>query len=167
LFNHEIYLHFYRLRLSSIKVRHALIKLKLLELGNVREYNSFDDIVTLPTVFEDIDDEHASNLEEKLNVYERQYLQYITMNDQISKNNLLNPNNKKRIKQNDVVIKTIQRSVIDKFLKDSVNIKKCENCGTFSNSFRKDGYSKIFQKPLPKRDANQNKAMKKKIKVHS
>lgn len=146
-------------------MRHALIKLKLLELGNLREYHSFDDIIVDPVVFDDTDNEHAINLEEKLNGYERQYLQYITMNDQINKSNLLNPNKKKSIKQNDSVIKTVQRGVIDKFLKDAVHIKKCENCNTFSNTFRKDGYSKIFRKPLPKRDAGQNKAMKKKIQV--
>ena len=32
-----------------------------------------------------------------------------------------------------------------------VGVKKCENCGCYSNPFRKDGFAKIFQKPLPKK----------------
>lgn len=159
--------------MSAIKVRHTLIKLRLLELGNISEYLSFEDLITVPVVFEDYEVTHASDLEKKLLQYEEQYKQYVTNNNKnITKNNLNNAdntrnsnNNKKINKQNDISIKNMQRLCIEIFFKTAIHTKKCENCGGNSNTFRKDGYSKIFQKPLAKRMQKQMRAMKKKIQV--
>ena len=72
---------------------------------------------------------------------------------------------KKLIKQDDVTYKTIQRSVIDNFFKTATAMKKCENCGAYSPAFRKDGFSKIFQKALPKRTQKIMRSMRKVLKV--
>ena len=153
--------------MSTARVRHALIKLKLLELGNVAEFESFDELTTAPLVFDDVENTHASDLENKLQEYEKKYLHMIARNNEIKKYNSKLPftQHKKLIKQNDVVIKTMQRAVIDSFFKISVNTKKCENCGAFSPGFRKDGFSKIFQKAMPKRLSKQMRAQRKKLQV--
>ena len=153
--------------MSSTRVRYALIKLKLLELGNLAEYESFDDLITAPVVFDDMENMHATDLENKLIEYEKQYLMMIARNVEISKYNERKSfiHHKKFIRQTDVTIKSTQRSVIDGFLKLAVNTKKCENCGSFSPGFRKDGFSKIFQKAMPKRLAKQMKAMRRKLQV--
>lgn len=158
-----------RLRMSSTRVRHTLIKLKLLELGNIAEYELFDDLTTVPVVFDDIENTHASDLEKKLIEYEKQYLKMMIRNNEIKKQNENKSfiYHKKIIKQTDASIKVIQRGVIDTFLKTSVAIKKCENCGSFSPGFRKDGFAKIFQKAMPVRLAKQMKAMRKKLQVTS
>lgn len=153
--------------MSSARVRHTLIKLKLLELGNISQYESFDELLTTPVVFDDMETSHASDIESKLCEYERQYAQMINVNSEIRKYNASTSfhNHKKLIKQNDPTYKTIQRSVVDTFFKAAMAMKKCENCGAFSPTFRKDGFTKIFQKPLAKRVQKQMKAMKKKLQV--
>lgn len=156
-----------RLRVSSTRVRHTLIKLKLLELGNISQYESFDELLTVPVVFDDIETNHASDLETKLCEFERQYVQMMTANNEIRKFNSKTTayHHKKLMKQDDVTYKTIQRSVIDNFFKTATAMKKCENCGAFSPAFRKDGFSKIFQKALPKRTQKIMRSMRKVLKV--
>jgi DNA-directed RNA polymerase I subunit RPA1 len=155
------------MRMSSARVRHTLIKLKLLELGNISQYESFDELLTTPVVFDDMETSHASDIESKLCEYERQYAQMINVNNEIRKYNASTSfhNHKKLIKQNDVTYKTIQRNVVDNFFKSAIAMKKCENCGAFSPAFRKDGFTKIFQKPLNKRVQKQMRAMRKKLQV--
>ena len=157
------------MRISSARVRHTLIKLKLLELGNISQYESFDELLTSPVVFDDMETSHASDIENKLAEYERQYAQMINMNNEIRKYNAstTHHHHKKLIKQSDTTYKTIQRTVVDTFFKSASAMKKCENCGAFSPAFRKDGYTKIFQKPLNKRVHKQMKAMRKKLQVNS
>eukprot|EP01035_Chromulina_nebulosa_P018336 gene18336-24027_t len=77
----------HRLKASSAKTRHALIKLKLLDMGDVTNALSLDD--------------------------------------------------------------TVQPA-----------LKKCENCQARSPAYRKDGYSKIFQRPLGKRVKNDKRHLK-------
>ena len=153
--------------MSSSRVRHTLIKLKLLELGNIAEFESFDDLTTVPVVFDDLENTHASDLEKKLAEYEKQYLQLVSRNQEIKRYNQNKPfvHQKKLSKQNDVTVKVMQRAVIDAFLKTAIGIAKCENCGSFSPGFRKDGFAKIFQKAMPIRMAKQMKAMRKKLQV--
>jgi hypothetical protein len=43
-----------------------------------------------------------------------------------------------------------RRVLFSSFIKDSIAKKKCENCGVLSRAIRKDGYTKILQKPLSK-----------------
>lgn len=155
------------MRVATARVRHTLIKLKLLELGSISQYESFDDLVTTPAVFDDVEASNGSDLESKLAEYERQYSQMIKLNNEIRKFNANTTihNHKKMIKQTDTTFKTIQRSVIDQFIKAAVAMKKCDNCGAFSPTFRKDGFTKIFQKPLNKGVQKQMKVMKKKLQV--
>jgi hypothetical protein len=47
-----------------------------------------------------------------------------------------------------MLIAYCRREVVDEFMKIIGGMKKCENCGAFSPALRKDGYSKLFQKPL-------------------
>ncbi len=51
----------------------------------------------------------------------------------------------------DLLIKNLQRDLIDVFQKAAIDAKRCENCSAFSPPIRKDGASKIFQKPIPMR----------------
>jgi len=49
------------------------------------------------------------------------------------------------------MMKAMQSRLIDEFMRSIMKSKKCENCGGFSPAFRRDGWAKIFQKPLPKK----------------
>ena len=41
--------------------------------------------------------------------------------------------------------------IVDAFQKLCISIKKCESCGSPSPPIRKDGYTKLFEKPMPKK----------------
>ena len=51
----------------------------------------------------------------------------------------------------DPYIKDLQSEVIDVFQKAAMAVKACENCGAHTAPLRKDQYTKLFQKPMPKR----------------
>lgn len=58
-----------------------------------------------------------------------------------------------------------QQEVIETFQKLCVGVKKCENCGSHSPGFRKDGFAKIFQKPLAKKYQKEMTALRHRYKV--
>ena len=133
------------------KSRYLLIKLKLLEMGEVNNALELDDLL-IPSQLEIGKEKvHDSNMQSELLLYEERY--------DIFKRN------KKASYRIDSYHKTLQSEAIDLFFKSNNAIKKCENCGAFSPSFRKDGFTKIFQKSLPKRIRNTMKTMKLQLKV--
>jgi DNA-directed RNA polymerase I subunit RPA1 len=89
--------------------------------------------------------------DERLAYYERKYDEFVRR--------------RKHIKTApDLYIKSLQRETIDSFMKACIAMKRCENCSAFSPPFRKDGATKIFQKPLPKRQQKQMAPLKLKLK---
>ncbi|KAG0223526.1 hypothetical protein BGW41_005462 [Actinomortierella wolfii] len=56
------------------------------------------------------------------------------------------------------VVNEERKQVIADFYRKACHKRRCENCGSFSPSFRKDGYAKIFEKPLTKKQAIYNQA---------
>ncbi|KAI7821035.1 hypothetical protein BC939DRAFT_504581 [Gamsiella multidivaricata] len=56
------------------------------------------------------------------------------------------------------VVSDERRRVIAEFYRRATAKKKCENCASFSPSFRKDGFAKIFEKPLTKKQQLYNTA---------
>ncbi|KAK3841594.1 MAG: DNA-directed RNA polymerase I complex large subunit Nuc1 [Linnemannia gamsii] len=49
------------------------------------------------------------------------------------------------------VVNDERKRVIADFYRRATAKKKCENCATFSPTYRKDGFAKIFEKPLTKK----------------
>ena len=141
---------FFRFRMSAAHVRQTLVKLKLLEIGDVGAAETIDDHNVTEAVFDKSERTLAADLEQKLRQYEAQYEAF--------------SRNPKR-KPADNHAKSLQRAVIDAFIKATIACKKCENCGAFSPAFRKDGYAKIFQKPLSKKFRIAMQAMKKRVHV--
>ena len=213
-------LYCHKFRMDAVKVRQYLVKLKLLELGNITEFTNFDDYLVPPqvmmslTVWEatylficsspsypsprasttlaawifllrfppsltfqhflrvsfgsfvssfvpptgqgvmDVDEsEWATDLETRLLGYERQYDALIAARQRqaTAQGVALHRLSKGRGEGDSSNAKALRRGVVDAFHKAIVAVKKCENCGCISDAFRKDGFSKIFQKPLPKR----------------
>ncbi|KAF9193699.1 hypothetical protein BGZ51_002363 [Haplosporangium sp. Z 767] len=56
------------------------------------------------------------------------------------------------------VVNDERKRVIAEFYRRATAKKKCEHCASFSPTFRKDGYAKIFEKPLSKKHAMYNTA---------
>lgn len=139
-----------RLRMSATRVRHYLIKLKLFEMGETKQAEAFDDMVSPPQIFEDSENTWMRDLETRLKLYEERYEVYCARKDR---------------KPVDLHVKASQRNVIEEFQKKGQNVKKCENCDAISPAYRKDGFSKIFQKPLSKKTLRALSAMRLKLKV--
>ncbi|KAI1321572.1 hypothetical protein EDD11_003052 [Mortierella claussenii] len=56
------------------------------------------------------------------------------------------------------VVNDERKCIIADFYRRATNMRKCNNCATFSPTFRKDGYAKIFEKPLTKKQLMYNTA---------
>lgn len=50
-----------------------------------------------------------------------------------------------------------RKELITEFYAKILSKKKCENCGLFSSTFRKDGFSKIFENALKDKEATNNR----------
>lgn len=149
-----VYCH--RLRLSANKIRIFLVRLKLLEMGDFSTAETIMDILSPKQLDLESDVPSSSSVpgdaDEKLAYYERKYDDFVRRR----KHSKVVP---------DLYIKGLQRETIDSFMKTCIAMKRCENCSAFSPPFRKDGATKIFQKPLPKRQLKQMAPLKLKLRV--
>lgn len=123
----------------------------LLEMGDVEEASTLFDSVA-PSQLDKGDGEQGestdpNNIESKLRKIEIRYKTFLQT--------------RALKKKPDYLIKSLQRELIDSFMKANMAIKKCENCNAFSPPIRKDGASKIFQRPIPVR---QRKSMSSSLK---
>jgi hypothetical protein len=141
-----------RFRLSESKIRMALIKLKLIEMGMVKESNELEDLFIPPAIFNDSAEEatdHLASAHTILAGYEAKYEIFLKQTNS---------------KPTSMTV-SLQRIVLDAFQKSSIAAKKCESCGGFSPPLRKDGSTKLFEKPLQKRLRKSMQGMKMKLKV--
>eukprot|EP00599_Poterioochromonas_sp_BG-1_P015385 CAMPEP_0173163672 /NCGR_PEP_ID=MMETSP1105-20130129/20063_1 /TAXON_ID=2985 /ORGANISM="Ochromonas sp., Strain BG-1" /LENGTH=1735 /DNA_ID=CAMNT_0014083779 /DNA_START=216 /DNA_END=5426 /DNA_ORIENTATION=- len=104
----------------------------------------------------------ANDIEKKLQFYEKRYEAFLRMK-QTHKSSSSSGSTK--LQASNTYVKSLQRELIDSFYKLVQSIKRCENCGSFSPGFRKDGANKIFQKPLSKKNKMTMSSMKKSYKT--
>lgn len=124
--------------MTDTKIRNALIKLKLIEMGRIQESKQIDDLFLPSTVSDEVNGDDKKNqidVNKKLEDYENDYKKYLQTNPP---------------KPNSATC-TLQREIIDSFQKLCLATKKCESCGSYSPPIRKDGYTKLFEKPMPKK----------------
>lgn len=113
----------------------TLIRLKLIDMGLIKESEDVEQLCSPATLFPDEDAEFQTESEKRLQKYEEMYDVHI----------------KSRKHFPDSRTKKMQRDVINEFYKLTLSCKSCSSCGSFSPSIRKDGYSKLFERPLAKR----------------
>jgi hypothetical protein len=118
-------------------------------MGRVKESNNLEDLLLPPSVFPSDAATSKIESEEKLRQYEEEYERYA----------------QNRNRSVDSSTSSSQRAIIDAFQKAAQAAKKCDSCGSFSPPLRKDGYSKLFEKPLQKRLRKSMQGMKIKLKV--
>jgi DNA-directed RNA polymerase I subunit RPA1 len=146
--------------MSAFKIRYYLVKLKLLEMGDVSSATDLQDLLQPSQQIFDEDEDLKKDkgisldAERTLRSYEQRYAVFATKHAHFgnvpgqpdSGNNA-----RKQQRSVDPYIRELQAEVIDTFQKAAMAIKACENCGAHSPPLRKDGYTKLFQKPMPKR----------------
>lgn len=139
----------FRFRSPVHKVRMTLIRLKLIDMGLIRESEDVEQLCSPATLFPDEDAEFQAQSEVQLQKYEDMYELHA----------------KSRTQLPDSRTKKMQRDVINEFYKSSLSCKSCSSCGSFSPSIRKDGYAKIFERPLAKRLRKSMQGMRINLKV--
>lgn len=159
------------LRIAQSRTRQTLVKLKLLEMGELDLAKKMDDMVVPPTKENllDVADENIvdqlkrfeQQLEDKLRQIERRYELYKRQETARRERGETEPSATARQSN---YIKLEQRAVLDAFYRIAMSTKKCENCGAFSLPLRRDGYAKIFQRPLQKRLERTMTAMRMRLK---
>lgn len=139
-----------RFRISAERIKMTLMKLKLLELGEFQKCSELDNIVFDSSVFGDDDPSSQNHPNQVFDRYELLYQHRVSSHLKLP---------------SDSLIRKMQREVIDSFNKEALACKRCDSCGSFSPALRKDGSSKIFEKPLQKRLRKSMSGMKLSLKV--
>lgn len=108
-------------------------------MGEFEACESLDDLFVPATIFtEEGERTTAADIESRLKHYESMFETYKTR--AATRRNAFDPN-----KEN------IHRALVEEFYRAAQSARKCENCGAFSPSLRKDGFTKIFERPLAKK----------------
>jgi hypothetical protein len=127
------------------EVRHYVLRLKLIEMNMLDDAAALPDLVVKPVFFKEKEGENKndnffvgneSEVAGILDGYERSYVQFLRHPFQ---------------KPMDVHRKQMKQVVIEEFYHAAARERICQNCNTTSPSIRKDGYSKIFMRPLAAR----------------
>lgn len=137
-----------RFRVGPIKAQRAFVKLLLLDHGEAEKAASLEDEIAAKCTAGAFDDQAdgLDNEESLLARYKQRYLSYPALHKLPTH------------------VKQYRRDVIHEFLRASMGATKCEACGAFSPSLRKDGHTKIFQRPLTQRARKAMSAMRMQIK---
>ena len=138
-----------RFRIDSNRIRLTLTKLKLLELGEFGKCSELDNLMFDSNSSEDISSPRSST-NDVLGKYDRLFEKHLDCGQTTSFDSL--------------VVKT-QREVLDHFNKEAMSCSRCDTCGSFSPALRKDGMSKIFERPLQRRLRKSMSGMKFALKV--
>ena len=145
--------------MSDFKVRYYLVKLKLLEMGDIANAMALQDILQPSQgIFEEdqelnTDKNISLDAEQALRSFEQRYAVFASTHAHFSNVPGAEGHSDapKQRRAADPYIKDLQAEVIEVFQKAAMAIKACENCGAHTAPLRKDGYTKLFQKPMPKR----------------
>ncbi|KAF9430196.1 hypothetical protein BGZ76_000935 [Entomortierella beljakovae] len=143
----------HQFRMSKAETHRFIAKLQLLNKGRFLESKDVDNIPVVGKKSKSSDNDMDVDGEEeilgedeyiaKLDAYVQKCLKKAIHGDEDYKTTVVNDERKR---------------VIAEFYRRATNKKKCENCVSFSPTFRKDGYAKIFEKPLTKRQQLYNTA---------
>ncbi|TID21209.1 hypothetical protein CANINC_003489 [Pichia inconspicua] len=150
-------------KLSSTEVHKYECKLKLLQYGLIVEAYEFDKIrvenddlsrleaIEIEDGKENDESEKMSFTSSKLLREKRELFVFEAINNAIKEG---------RTNSNGVFTATVgeaRKELITEFYTKILGRKKCENCGLFSSTFRKDGFSKIFENALKEKEATNNR----------
>ena len=154
--------------MSKEKSRYILTKLKLLEMGEITAAIQFDDIFLPSQIFNDDSENNTQQkqhdnlsyihqIENRYQIFHKLRVHNNTSTTNTTTTTTTNTNTNPH-KPTSVAIKTMQREVIETFQKDVISIRRCENCHSPAVSYRKDGSSKLFQRPGRSRVVGKNKS---------
>lgn len=124
------------------------MKLLLLDHGEAAKATSLDDEITAKCTAGAFDeqDDGLDNEESLLARYKQRYMSYPALHKLPTH------------------VKQYRKDVLHDFLRASMGATKCEACGAFSPSLRKDGHTKMFQRPLTQRARKAMNAMRMQLK---
>jgi DNA-directed RNA polymerase I subunit RPA1 len=121
-----------KLRMSEFRTRVYLVKMKLAEMGRADAIERLDALLVPSAIFQQSD----ADIERELCTYEAQYDVFLASNPDRSI---------------DMHCTTKLNEIVEVFKKATTATKRCENCKAYSPSLRKDGFTKIFEKPLSRK----------------
>ncbi|KAG5460181.1 MAG: hypothetical protein BJ554DRAFT_7802, partial [Olpidium bornovanus] len=168
----------HRFRMSRVEVGKAVAKLRLLDAGAVVEAGDLDAMLPKVKAKRAAAPSPAAGEEEALDPgrdeegggddeEEESEDAYLRRVDDFVEKCLAGARARGRACRRRITVEEDElRRAVNDFTRRLQAKNKCENCGAHSPKYRKDGYVKIFQKPLPKKLAAQNEARKFGVKKH-
>ncbi|KAF9364256.1 hypothetical protein BGX34_002079 [Mortierella sp. NVP85] len=146
-------MHCHRFRMSKTETHRFIAKIQLLNKGRFLESKDVDTIsVTTRRSKQESDSMEVDGEETVLS--EEEYIARLNLFVQTCLRRSVHGHEDYKT----TVVNDERKRVIADFYRRAVAKKKCENCACFSPTFRKDGFAKIFEKPLGKKQLLYNTA---------
>ena len=150
-------------KLHSNEVHRFECKLKLLQYGLILEANEIDKIRVDSNDLDDIENykiEEADADGESTNISVSSSRLLREKRELYVLESINNAIKEGRSTKGGIFTATVgeaRKDLITDFYSKVLGKKKCENCGLFSSTFRKDGFSKIFENALKDKEATNNR----------
>ncbi|EPS35469.1 hypothetical protein H072_11162 [Dactylellina haptotyla CBS 200.50] len=138
----EINLYACKLRLIDAGLLHECEGLELLGAIKLERSGDLTNEVELGDVAEDLEKEDAETLIRKRNKYVKKAIQSSPRIEGVKSTHIMS-------------VAQARRTIVHEFLKSMIGGRKCNSCKGVSPTYRKDGYSKIFQRPLAVKEQQQ------------
>lgn len=150
-------LYCHHLKLGEMEVHKYMCKLKLIQFGLLLECQELETMFAKDGITGDdeeegssssngLDPEAKSKLKQRREVYVN-----LAISTALSEG---------RTSENGLITETVgeeRKIIIQDFYKRILARPKCDNCGMYSPTYRKDGYIKIFENPLREKQISNNR----------
>lgn len=150
-------LYCHKLRLNSLEVHKFACKLQLIQYGLLLECQELEDMLARDGSSTDDNEDGSSS-------YVPDDSQTITLirqkREDFVEQSISSALKEGRTKVNGVVTETVgevRKEIVGQFYRKILSRGKCENCGLFSPTFRKDGAVKIFENSLTDKQESSNR----------
>lgn len=146
-------LYCHRLRLGDLEKHQIMCKLRLIQYGLLLECQELESMIAKDS---DSDEDEGSST--KLDSDARQRIKQ--KREEFVSECIAKALSEGRTTANGLVTETVgeeRKSTIQDFYRRILIKKKCDDCQMYSPSFRKDGYTKIFENELPEKQKSYNR----------
>ncbi|CCH40549.1 DNA-directed RNA polymerase I subunit A1 [Wickerhamomyces ciferrii] len=150
-----LYCHNFRLR--TIETHRYACKLKLIQYGLLLELNELDNI-SAGISLDDDDEAEEENSNEAANPQADRDL--MAKREDFVNTAIAKALSEGRTSENGIITATVaeeRKHLIHEFYKKILSRPKCANCSMFSPTFRKDGFTKLFENPLKEKQELNNR----------
>ena len=150
-------LYCHHFRLNSMEVHRYVCKLRLIQYGLLLECSELDDMVANGVINEQ-DDDDDSNLKAADPAAKKELRKRREEFVSSAIASAIEEGRSSRHGVHTATVGEVRKATIHDLYRRMLGRPRCDNCGMYSATFRKDGFTKMFENPLKDKQLNANRA---------